>query len=147
MILNNLLEKVQNGVVFKHAPAFEVYAEGNAMTAKVMNGVAWVNGKILKRWALQDAELIISPADLTHPRIDIVALEVQPLQARIALVIIQGIAMKEPVPPTLTEDQLPLAEVMLPRRRKTIKPTDITDRRTPSEDLIPNVSEAVLDEL
>ena len=146
-ILENLLTKVQNGVVMKHAPAFEVYADGQGMSVFVSNGVAWVNGKICKRWATHDAELMIEAADPTHPRIAIVVLEVQPLRARIAPVIVQGTPMKEPTPPALTEDQLPLAEIMIPRRRKRISPDLVTDRRTPSDDTILNISEALFDEV
>ena len=104
----------------------------NAMSVEVGTGQGWINGY----WYKNDASksITIATADATHPRIDLIVLRLDTINARsIVATVITGTPSSVPVVPTLTETEqlweIPLAQVYVGAAVTTIVSGNITDQR------------------
>jgi hypothetical protein len=110
----------------------EVTADSSGMNVKVERGEALVRGHYYKSTAVET--LVIPLADLTNPRIDLVVLELDPVENEIVLKVLAGTPDPSPVAPTPTQSvggiyQLPLASVDVSAAVALIAPSDVTDSR------------------
>jgi hypothetical protein len=111
----------------------EPFADNTGLNVKVRSGESLVRGHYYKSTAVET--LTITAADPTHPRIDAVVLELDPVANSILLKVVAGTAEAVPTPPTLTQTdggiwQQLLAYVAVDNNVFSIEAGDVTDERT-----------------
>lgn len=98
-----------------------------SMAISVLPGRAYIKGY----WYQTDETktLPISTANSLNPRIDSVIVELSESQRTISLKILTGTPATNPEPPTLSENQIQLAKVLIPVGKTAIINSDIIDTR------------------
>lgn len=126
--INRDLDFFGNGVVnLSHFP----YTLDTPADMKVLigAGVAWVDGYRIQNDS-NIVTLIISPADNTNPRIDIIQIGHDDTNSQAVLMIKNGVAAASPVEPDADPNYLKLFAINVPANATSITASNITDRRT-----------------
>lgn len=110
----------------------EPYADSTGLNVKVKSGQALIRGHYYQSTAVET--LVVTTADATNPRIDIVVLELDPSANSITLKVTAGTPASSPVAPTVVQTdggiyQLKLAEVAVAAGATTISAGNVTDTR------------------
>lgn len=113
--------------------------EVSAGSAYVENDAYTVGGDEVKFWHVSsdDTEVVTIPANTSgNPRIDLICVEVDPLQtpgadgsANIDFVVVQGTPAGSPTPPAVPAKHLVLAQIAVADSFSSITSGNITDRR------------------
>jgi hypothetical protein len=129
---------IGEGVARDIGGELEVVGDSSGMNVKVAAGEAMVRGHYYKSTA--EETLTIPLADLANDRIDLVVLELDPVDNSILLKVLQGDPDPSPVAPTPTQTvgdiyQLPVAEVEVSAAVALIAPENVTDLRGYIDDI------------
>lgn len=124
---------IGEGVIQNAGLELEPYADGSGMNVKVKSGQALVRGHYYNSTA--EETLTITTADASLPRIDVVALRLDPTANTIVLVVLEGTPNASPVAPSLEQTdgavyEVALAEVAVAAAAVAISSGDVTDART-----------------
>jgi hypothetical protein len=132
---------MQTGVIKGALNEHLTYADSSGLQVKVKSGNAWIQGFFFQTTA--ETILPISTPDVSNPRIDRVAIQVDWTNNNISLVVLQGTPAASPTPPALTQStaiwQISLAQVYVGANVSTIAAGNITDERFPSPLITPTL--------
>lgn len=111
----------------------QVFADSTGMRVKVRSGQAMVRGHYYQSTA--EEIVLIAASDPSNPRIDVIALELDPTANSILLKAITGTPASSPSAPALTQTdggiyQIKLAHVAVGTGVTTISAGNVTDMRT-----------------
>jgi hypothetical protein len=130
---STLFDRLQNSGVAGDPSASDLqpFGDSSGMVVKVPAGFAIVRGHAYLSTATENLTVTTSAA---NPRIDIVALELNPTANTIILKMVDGTPATSPVPPTLTQTtdaiyQMALAQVLVPGSATTISAGNVTSVR------------------
>lgn len=123
---------IGEGVKQNTLDELEPFADSSGMQVRVRSGQALIRGHYYQNSA--EATLPVAVSDPSNPRIDIIALELDPSANLVALKVIAGTPASSPVAPTVVQTdggiyQLKLAEILVGAGVTTIAAENITDTR------------------